>query len=431
MAASARSFGLHMYSSSRRSVLHRRRPLITPGRCAASSIANSTPPPPLRPQLQQQQAQLQQVCMNWPRTAGPEIVRISRPPPPTTAYISPSKTFSFPSLLPRANSSPLNSSPRNRNRNCNPPLLLSNSPLNPRQSLYKPLPPSHNTYTRTMATAMMGTAGSYNDQYTPRDGDPVLPLFSLKGKNAIVTGAGGGIGLAVADCLAEAGANVIIWYNHNTAAHDRAAEIAARWGVKCLAYKVDVTDHETVEAAVRDQVEAELDGHLDVFVANAGIPWIKGPILDAGEEGLKHYREVMSTDMDSLYYSALAAGKYFKKQGSGSFIATASMSGHIVNIPQLQATYNAAKAGVLHFCRSLAVEWAGFARVNTVSPGYIDTTISKFVQKETKDVWRSMIPFRREALANELKGAYLYLASPASSYTTGSDLRVDGGYCLL
>jgi sorbose reductase len=102
------------------------------------------------------------------------------------------------------------------------------------------------------------------------------------------------------------------------------------------------------------------------------------------------------------------------------------MSGHIVNIPQAQAVYNAAKSAVIHFCKSLAVEWAGFARVNTVSPGYIATEISGFVPAETKKIWHQKTPMGREGLANELKGAYLYFASDASTYTTGSDLICDG-----
>ena len=81
------------------------------------------------------------------------------------------------------------------------------------------------------------------------------------------------------------------------------------------------------------------------------------------------YKKLVATNMDSVYYSALAAGKYFQRQGRGSFIATASISGYVVNIPRLQAAYNAVKAAVIHYCRCLAVEWAGFARVNTVSPG--------------------------------------------------------------
>ncbi|KAF8423370.1 hypothetical protein EV426DRAFT_668975 [Tirmania nivea] len=262
--------------------------------------------------------------------------------------------------------------------------------------------------------------------YTPRDGDPVLPLFSLKGKTAIVTGAGAGIGYAVADCFAEAGADVIIWYNSNPKAHEAAEEIAKRWGVKCKAFKVDVTNQQAVESAVKEQVEGELGGRLNIFVANAGVPWTKGAILDIGQEGVEHYKKVVATDFDSVHYSALAAGMYFKKQGSGSFIATASMSGHIVNIPQMQTVYNAVKAGIIHYCRGLAVEWAGFARVNSVSPGYIATDISTFVPEDIKDVWRKLTPLKREGLTNELKGAYLYLASDASTFTTGSDIRVDG-----
>ncbi len=95
------------------------------------------------------------------------------------------------------------------------------------------------------------------------------------------------------------------------------------------------------------------------------------------------------------------------------------MSGHIVNLPQLQATYNAAKAGVIHLCKSLAIEWVGFARANTISPGYIITEISVFADKDTKDVWLDKIPMGREGNVSELKGAFLYMASDASSYTTG------------
>ncbi|KAJ4178147.1 Sorbose reductase sou1 [Fusarium falciforme] len=104
------------------------------------------------------------------------------------------------------------------------------------------------------------------------------------------------------------------------------------------------------------------------------------------------------------------------------------MSGSIVNIPQLQASYNAAKAGVIHMCKSLAVEWAQFARANSVSPGYIITDISTFVPGEMKEIWKDNIPLGREGEPHELQGAYLYLASDASTYTTGANLMVDGGY---
>ncbi|EOD49735.1 Short-chain dehydrogenase/reductase SDR [Neofusicoccum parvum] len=269
----------------------------------------------------------------------------------------------------------------------------------------------------------------------------VLPLFSLKGKTAIVSGAGAGIGLAVAQGFAEAGANVAIWYNSNKKAIDRAAEIEKQYGVKCKAYQVNVTDEANVKKQVYDIVK-EFNGRLDIFVANSGIPWTQGPAID-GE--VAHYHKVVSTDLDGTFFCARAAGEIWRRQWKegtdlngnklenysyGSFIATASMSGHIVNIPQLQAAYNAAKAGVIHLCRSLAVEWVSFARVNSISPGYMATEISDFIPQETKNIWKSKIPMGREGEAYELKGAFLYLASDAASYTTGADIIVDGGYAL-
>lgn len=106
------------------------------------------------------------------------------------------------------------------------------------------------------------------------------------------------------------------------------------------------------------------------------------------------------------------------------------MSGRIVNIPQFQAAYNSAKAAVIHFVKSIAVEMVQFARANSVSPGYIATEISSYIPPETKAIWNDKIPMGRPGEPHELKGAYLYLASDISSYTTGSDIVVDGGYSL-
>lgn len=125
------------------------------------------------------------------------------------------------------------------------------------------------------------------------------------------------------------------------------------------AYQVDVTADVEVKEAI-DNIVAEFNGRLDIFVANAGIPWTQGPMLDGDNA---HYRKVVSTDLDGTYYCAKYAAQHWrrqKKEGTtlhgeplhdftyGSFIATASMSAHIVNIPQLQAAYNAAKAAILH-----------------------------------------------------------------------------------
>jgi len=281
--------------------------------------------------------------------------------------------------------------------------------------------------------AMKGGNFTHENTTAPKE-TKIMPLFSLKGRTAIVSGAGAGIGLAVARGLAEAGANVAIWYNSNKKAITRAEEIEKDFGVKCKAYQVNVQDAKAVDDAITSQTK-EFNNRLDVFVANSGIPWTQGPMID-GE--IDHYKKVVTTDLDGTFYCARTAGRIWRDQKKanlkgftyGSFIATASMSGHIVNIPQLQAAYNAAKAGIRHLCRSLAVEWVQFARANSISPGYMATEISDFVPKETKDIWKDKIPMGREGEAHELVGAYLYLASDASSYTTGTDIIVDGGYCL-
>ncbi|KAK6455286.1 peroxisomal 2,4 dienoyl-CoA reductase [Scheffersomyces xylosifermentans] len=258
----------------------------------------------------------------------------------------------------------------------------------------------------------------------PKLATNVLDLFSLKGKVASITGSSAGIGLAVAEAYAQAGADVAIWYNSQPA-KEKAERIASTYGVKCLAYKCNVSDPEEVEKTIA-QIESDF-GTIDIFVANAGIPWTDGPSVDV--KGYESWNKVIDLDLSGAYYCARAVGQIFKKKGKGSFIFTASMSGHIVNIPQFQAPYNAAKAAILHLSKSLAVEWAAFARVNSVSPGYIVTEISDFVSEEVKSKWWQIIPLGREGLTQELVGAYLYLASDASTYTTGSDIIVDGGYC--
>jgi sorbose reductase len=211
-----------------------------------------------------------------------------------------------------------------------------------------------------------------------------LSLFSLRGRTAIVSGvAATGIGYAIADILAEAGANVAVLYNRNVSAIAAADTIARTYRVQCTfpaifdrnirltvydylsgkAYQVDVTNEPNVDDVV-DRIVTEFNGRLDIFVANSGIAWGEGEALNST---FKHYHEVMSTNLDSVYYCAVAAGRHFRHHfetqadvegaklvggfKSGSFIATASMSGHIVNVPHLQAAYNTSKAGVIHLCK--------------------------------------------------------------------------------
>lgn len=250
-------------------------------------------------------------------------------------------------------------------------------------------------------------------------------LLSLKGKVVVVTGASGprGMGIEAARGCAEMGADVAITYSSRKEGADtNVAELTRDYGVKAKAYKCNVGDFAQCEQLVADVLRDF--GKIDGFVANAGAT-ANGGVLDASKDDWDH---VIHTDLNGTAYCAKAVGPHFKERGTGSFVITASMSGHIANFPQEQTSYNVAKAGCIHMARSLANEWRGFARVNSISPGYIDTGLSDFIDQKTQDLWNSMIPVNRPGQAKELKGAYVYLISDASTYTTGADIVIDGGY---
>jgi len=250
-------------------------------------------------------------------------------------------------------------------------------------------------------------------------------LFSLKGKVVVVTGASGprGMGIEAARGCAEMGADLAITYSsRKEGAEKNVEELTRDYGVKVKAYKLNVTSYPAVEDFVNDVVKDF--GKIDAFIANAGATADAG-VIDGSAEA---WDKVIQIDLNGTAYCAKAVGAHFRKQGSGSFVITASMSGHIANYPQEQTSYNVAKAGCIHMARSLANEWRDFARVNSISPGYIDTGLSDFVDQKTQELWKSMIPLGRNGDAKELKGAYVYLVSDASTYTTGADIVIDGGY---
>jgi sorbose reductase len=152
---------------------------------------------------------------------------------------------------------------------------------------------------------------------------------------------------------------------------------------------------------------------------------ISKPIL---EQTLEEYRQQMAVNVDGVFYCAKYVGEVFKKQGSGNLIITSSMSAHIVNVPVDQPVYNSTKAAVTHMGKSLAREWREFARVNIVSPGFFDTKLGAS-PRCINEAYR-MAALGRQGHVKELKGLFLYLASDASSYQTGSDTLIDGGYTL-
>ena len=180
----------------------------------------------------------------------------------------------------------------------------------------------------------------------------IIEKMRLDGKKGFVTGGARGIGRCTAFAFAEAGADVAIVDMDYETAVITAKEIAEATGRKTIALKCDVTDEAQVQAMV-DEVVAQLGG-LDFCHANAGI-CINAP---AEEMTYAQWKKVIDVNLNSIFLTDTIAGKYMLANGGGSIINTASMSGHIVNVPQPQCAYNASKAGVMQLTKSLAVEWA-------------------------------------------------------------------------
>ena len=253
-----------------------------------------------------------------------------------------------------------------------------------------------------------------------------VELFNLEGRKALVTGAGRGIGRVLAISLAQTGCDVAILEKNIEDARNVVEEIK-KIGKKAAAFQVDVTKKAEVEKAF--SAAAKFLGRLDIVINNAGV-CIHEAAEDTSEE---HFDYVVDTDLKAVFLCCQSAMKVMKSQKKGSIINIASISGTVSNYPQKQAHYNAAKAGVILLTKCLAVEWVDLGiRVNSISPGYTRTEMTvKTSPPEMIAQWESMIPMRRMAEPREMAGAAIYLASEASSYVTGSDIIVDGGYTAL
>lgn len=253
----------------------------------------------------------------------------------------------------------------------------------------------------------------------------IIEKMRLDGKKGFVTGAARGIGKCTATAFAEAGADVAIVDLDFEEAQKTAKELAEKTGRKVIAIKTDCTDKEQVDAMV-EQVVAELGG-LDFCHNNAGI-CINAP---AEEMTYEQWYKVININLNGIFLTDIAAGKYMLAHGGGSIINTASMSAHIVNVPQPQCAYNASKAGVIMLTKSLAIEWAKKGvRVNCISPGYIGTDLIMNAEhlKPLIEQWNAMAPMGRLGKPEELQAVLVYLAGDASTFTTGSDIVVDGAF---
>jgi NAD(P)-dependent dehydrogenase (short-subunit alcohol dehydrogenase family) len=252
----------------------------------------------------------------------------------------------------------------------------------------------------------------------------VLQAFDLTGKVAVITGGNMGLGEVFSHALAEAGATVVVAARTVERSKSVAGQIAEAGG-KALAVALDVTKPESCAAMV-GEVTA-LAGPIDILVNNAGICYHR-PAL---EVTLQEWQEVMDVNVNGVWHCAQAVGRQMVERGRGVIVNIGSMSGLVVNRPQMQPAYNASKAAVHHLTRSLAAEWAPFnVRVNAIAPGYMKTLMSPVDDPQYRRHWIEDAPMLRYGMPEELGPTVVYLASDASSFVTGSVLVVDGGYSL-
>jgi len=253
--------------------------------------------------------------------------------------------------------------------------------------------------------------------------------FDLKGQVAIVTGCSGGLGVQMAKALANQGANIIVVARRQNKIEEVAKEIAEEFGVETLPVRCDITSTEQVEAMVDTVVEKF--GRVDILINNAGT----GAVAPAEDITDEQFENEMNIDLFGSFRVARAVAKKAMIGAKyGRIINIASMYGLVGNKIAGSSPYHAAKGGVVNLTRALAAEWGKYnITVNSICPGYFYTDLTRatldsdFFQQNAK----TMIPEERYGETGELDTAAIFLASPASSYVTGVNLAVDGGYTCM
>jgi len=248
-------------------------------------------------------------------------------------------------------------------------------------------------------------------------------FLSLEGRVAIVTGAARGIGKAIAETLAQRGANIVVVDLRMELAEETAKEITAKTGANAIALEADVSDRESVKAMIKSALEKF--GKIDILVNNAGITR-DGLIMRMKEED---WDMVLDINLKGAFNCAQALARPMMKQRYGRIINITSVSGVVGQAGQ--TNYSSSKAGLIGFTKALAKELGSRnITVNAVAPGFIETVLTDDLPEEIKEFSMKMTPMARFGKPEDIANAVAFLAAEESSFITGVTLQVDGGMVM-
>lgn len=270
----------------------------------------------------------------------------------------------------------------------------------------------------------------------------IQDLFKVEGYGVIVTGGASGLGLGFAEALAENGAQVSLLDIDGHAIEAETKRLTSR-GYKVRGEVVDVRDHAAIDRAFDAAVAAH--GRLDVVFANAGVdsgPGIVGSWVGTErprnpEGALENYTDerwnrVIDINLNGIFATLRAGARLMRPQRSGRMIVTSSVASYMCE-PAIGSAYMAAKAGVTHFMRCVALEMAAYnITVNSIAPGFFVTNIGGGHAKNpaVQETVGKVVPMHRVGFPADMAGLALFLASPASAYLTGQQISIDGGWSL-